>query len=96
MKDTTAIALKAIARDLILGIAPKPCPVIAQRAIAILNVLEDREWHTANEIAETTQIGSKYARDICRACQSEWGLLSHRRKGWQMPVDGDGKFDHGA
>jgi len=84
MKDTTAIALSTIARDLMLGIAPKPCTVIAQRAIAILKVLEDGEWHTANEIAEATEIGSKYARDLCRICQPEWGLLSHRRKGWQM------------
>lgn len=90
MQPTTALALKAVAQSIRTGAIPNPCPVIVQRAIAVFKILDDGQWHTATQIAAATGIGAKYARDICRACASEWGLYSHRSKGWWMPDDADG------
>jgi hypothetical protein len=84
MRDTSTNKLALLAPDLLQGKIPNPCPVSAQRAIAILKILQDGEWHTAREISLATGIGAKYARDILRTCQNAWGLASHQRNGWML------------
>ena len=84
MRDTTAVKLQLLAPDLLRGKIPNPCPISAQRALAILRILQDGEWHTAKEISLATGIGAKYACDILRTCQNAWGLASHQRNGWML------------
>lgn len=84
MRESTVDKLRALAPDLIKGNYPNPCPISAQRAIAILQILEDGQWHTAKEMSQTTGIGTKYVRDILRTCQNAWGLATHHRNGWML------------
>lgn len=85
MLDTTSDNLTLLAPALLKGDVPVPCPVIAQRAIAILKILKDGEWHTSTAIAKRVHIKPKYASDILRACKEPWGLASHTRNGWMLP-----------
>ncbi|MBN3948424.1 MAG: hypothetical protein HWQ38_18995 [Nostoc sp. NMS7] len=83
MRDTSKLQL--LAPDLLLGRIPNPCPVSAQRAIAILKILEDGEWHTAGAIASQLGVKPKYVADILRTCKDAWKLASHTRNGWMLP-----------
>lgn len=91
MRDSTIAYLKAIAPLLLEGKHSNPCPIVEQRAIAILKILRDYEWHTATEISEQLGIGRHYANDILKAVQNDWGLISQtsRTKGWKMLKDNE-------
>lgn len=91
MRDSTAKYLKSIAPKLLKGELSKPTPVIEQRAIDILEILQDYQWHTSGEIAERLGIGRKYVNDILRVVQVDWGLMSQpsRTKGWKMLKEGE-------
>lgn len=87
-KNTTA-KLKEMASQLIKGEAPSPCPIVGQRAIAILKVMADGKWHTTTQIAQQLGIGKKYVSDILRAVQHECGLISQKGgkeggRGWKL------------
>jgi hypothetical protein len=83
MRDSTFVQLRAIAPSL-LHSKPNPCPVVVQRAIAILEILEDGKWHTASAIASQIGVKPKYVCDILRACKDGWGLASSTRRGWML------------
>lgn len=91
MRDSTARYLKSIAPKLLKREVSKPALVIEQRAIDILKILQDYEWHTSGEIAERLGIGRKYVNDILRVVQVDWGLISQtsRTKGWKMLKDNE-------
>lgn len=84
MQLATVEILQAVAPALFRGEIPNPCPVVVQRAIAILDVLSDGQWHTAATIAVRIGISRKYAYDILSAVKNNYGLLTHRRKGWKL------------
>lgn len=87
MRDATAQNLRAVAPKILSGEikgAEPFTPEIVKKAIAILEILKDREWHTATQISETANIGAKYARDILQTCSQEWSLESHRRNGFRL------------
>jgi DNA-binding IscR family transcriptional regulator len=84
MRDSTTVQLSALAPNLLLGEYPDPCPISAQRAIAILEILQDGEWHTTKAIAARLGIKRKYVADILRACKEAWGLASSRGNGWML------------
>jgi hypothetical protein len=85
MRDTSADKLQLLAPDLLLGKIPNPCPVSAQRAIAILEILQDGKWHTSTVIAVKLELTPKYVADILRTCKDAWKLTSHTRNGWMLP-----------
>ena len=85
MRDTSASKLQLLAPDLLLGKIPNPCPVSAQRAIAILQILQDGEWHTSKAIALELELTPKYVADILRTCKDAWELASSTRNGWMLP-----------
>jgi hypothetical protein len=89
MQETTIAMLKEIAPHLIRDEVPVPCPVVVQRAILILDLLRDGEWHTARAIAEELDMNVKYTRQICQTCKQPWGLQSHRGKGWLLAMPQD-------
>jgi biotin operon repressor len=87
MQESTAQSLRAVAPAILEGTIKgnEPfTPKVVQRAIAILAVLSDGEWHTTVELSEKLGIGRKYAADILRTVQDDWGLASHRRNGWLL------------
>ena len=57
--------------------------------MAISRILQDGKWHTSTEIAAAVGIGQKYAADLLRTMQQEWGLLSSPRKGWRLETERD-------
>lgn len=85
MRDTSANKLALLAPGLLQGKIPNPCPVSAQRAIAILKILQDGQWHTSEDIAEQLGMSSKYVGDILRSCKESWELASSTRNGWMLP-----------
>ncbi len=93
MKDSAIAHLKSVAPKLLKGETSTPTPILEQRAIAILKVLEDYEWHTSVEIAQRVGIGRKYAADILRVVANDWSLMSQRGSGedvgWKMIRDGE-------
>jgi hypothetical protein len=85
MRDTSANKLQLLAPDLLQGKIPNPCPISAQRAITILQILQDGEWHTSTAIAIELELTPKYVADILRTCKDAWELASHTRNGWMLP-----------
>ncbi|WP_088893186.1 hypothetical protein [Leptolyngbya ohadii] len=86
MQESTAQNLRAVAPKILSGEIKKDAPFtpeVVKRAIDILEVLRDGQWHTATEIAQSLDIGAKYARDVLRVCAEAWELESHRRNGWR-------------
>lgn len=89
MQLSTAENLRAVAPQILSGqyTADTPfCPEVVKRAIAILEILKDGNWHTAAAISNQLGIGSKYTRDILRVCAEAWGLEAHRRNGFRSPL----------
>ncbi|PHJ64955.1 hypothetical protein VF04_03990 [Nostoc linckia z7] len=84
MDNSTIAQLKELAPDLLQGKIPSPCPVTAQRAIALLEILKDGNWHTATEMGKRLGIAPKYVNDILRACSQSWALASSTKNGWML------------
>ncbi len=87
MRDSTIIQLQALAPALLLGKQLNPCPVGVQRAMSILEILKDGQWHKKQDIASQLEITPKYVGDILRACKKAWGLKSSPKHGWVLHKD---------
>lgn len=84
--------LKTVAPVLLQGKgATHPTPVVEQRALEILEILQDYEWHTARQIAEQLGLSASYVGDILRSVQNDWSLISStsRNEGWKMLKDNE-------
>lgn len=86
MRETTKAKLRLIAPELILGHNPKPCPITIQRAIAILEILKDGNWHTSKDIGDRLNLGEKYVKEILMVCKQSWELQAIRGNngGWKL------------
>lgn len=87
MRNTTAQQLRAVAPQILSGqiTGDEPfCPDVVKRAIAILDILKDREWHTARDVGEQLGLTAKYTRDLIATCAESWELESHRRNGFKL------------
>jgi DNA-binding IscR family transcriptional regulator len=83
MQQQTIDKLKEIAPILLAGKIPNPAPIHAQRAIAILAILQDGKWHTSEEIAEEVGISKSHTKQILYACRDAWNLASSN-DGWML------------
>jgi GTP-sensing pleiotropic transcriptional regulator CodY len=86
MHPSVSKHLNSVAAELLIGNVSKPSPISEQRALQILEILKDGEWHTASEISNQIGISRKYVADILRACKTPWNLESatSRYKGWKL------------
>ena len=86
MQPSTVQFLKSIAPNLLRGEVSNSSPLVQQRAIAILEILKDYEWHTSKAIADQLGISRRYVQDILRAVQPSWGLISSTsyKQGWRL------------
>lgn len=60
MQLSTIEYLTRISPGLLQGKFPTPCPLTAQRAIAMLYILQDNQWHTSKAIATPNNFALKH------------------------------------
>lgn len=84
MQSSTIQKLQSIAPKILSGEIKQDSSLVIQKAIAVHQILDDGEWHTATDIASQLDIGIEYARKILNACRDPWDLATHRSKGFML------------
>lgn len=78
MERSTIEDLISKAPALLKGEVSRFSTKVEQRALQILEILKDGEWHTPSEVATLVGISKKYVSDILRAVEKPWDLETKR------------------
>lgn len=84
MQQTTVQNLRAVASQILAGQYTKEtpfCPEVVKRAIDVLEVLKDGDWHTAAQVGADLGLGKRYVHQVIQACSEAWGIERSGRKG---------------